>query len=94
MEASRTTVGKPKPKRKNQNRRISQHTKKLLHEKRMIQEQIKEEGRTPDLIQELVLKKQEVKDSIINGLITHRRKVVLFTKYPVINLCHLVHLHY
>ena len=77
MEASRTTVGKPKPKRKNQNRRISQHTKKLLHEKRMIQEQIKEEGRTPDLIQELVLKKQEVKDSIINGLITHRRKVRL-----------------
>ena len=77
MEASRTTVGKPKPKRKNQNRHISQHTKKLLHEKRMIQEQIKEEGRTPDLIQELVLKKQEVKDSIINGLITHRRKVRL-----------------
>ena len=29
------------------------------------------------MIQDLVLKKQEVKDSILNGLVTHRKKVRL-----------------
>ena len=77
MEASKISVGKSKPKRKKANRRISYHTKKLLHERRLIQDQIKQDGRTPDLVQELVLKKQQVKDSICNGLITHRRKVRL-----------------
>ena len=77
LEASKMSVAKPKPKNRKQNRRISFHTKKLIHERRLIQEQIKEEGRTPELIQELVLKKQEVKDSILSGLITHRRKVRL-----------------
>ena len=77
LEASKQTVGKPRPKTRNTNRRISHHTKRLLHEKRLIQDQIKEEGRTPDLIQDLVLKKQEVKDSILNGLVTHRKKVRL-----------------
>ena len=77
LEASNESVNKPKPKNIKANRRISDYTKKLIHEKRMIQEQIKEEGRTTDLIQELVVKKQEVKDSILNGLVTHRRKVRL-----------------
>ena len=77
LEASSMSVGKSKPKRRKANRRISFHTKKLLHERRLIQDQIRDEGRTPDLTQELMLKKQEVKDSILNGLITHRRKVRL-----------------
>ena len=77
LEASKVSVGKPRKERKKVSRRISHHTKKLLHERRLIQDQIKEEGRTPDLMQELVLKKQEVKDSILTGLITHRKKVRL-----------------
>ena len=77
LEASNATVGKKKTHKKRQKRRISHHTKKLLHEKRLIQEEIKETGRTQDLIQDLVVKKQEIKDSILNGLVEHRRKVRL-----------------
>ena len=77
LEASNKTLVMKKIKNRKCSRRVSKTTKSLIAEKKLIQKKIMQEGRKPDLIQQLVTKKLEVKDSILTGMIEHRRKVRL-----------------
>ena len=58
-------------------RKISQVTRRLIQQKHEIKHKLKNDPTNQMIMQEYLLKKRELKDSIMNGILTHRKKVRL-----------------